>query len=806
MNANLNFTSGRELQELFNRALYVQTKDEREELSKIIEIKLAKLEKRKNGAWGQPSSDIVYIELLNRLYNIISTNKELKNAINRLRAEAAARTESKVKAVFIAHEPSVWPSLDSVYHAMKNDNRYIVKAIYVPTYHQNKQEQDENEVINYYKERYGIKVIRENDYDMALDNPDLVFYLKPYDNDYTRMNVKFRHNSVLSTGARIIYISYGMETTRTFLEYNFQLPMLYHAWRHIVYGPIAKKCATKYGYRDGENVVVWGHPKADGILHANLHEREIPKEWLDKIKGRKTFMWNTHHTILKGGMSTWFEHGEAVLEYFKTHDDVVLLWRPHPLLFGALVNNNYMTAKELETFIKEVSSHENIILDTGEDYRPAFWVSDAAITDGTAFFGEYIYTEKPMIVTTNNLTELWLWRELKDCIPIATKTEDIFEFIDMVQRGEDKYKQARQQFRKEQYFLPENGTVGEYIRDQVYSDLVKELMPSYTKEKEDKEEKDKLVTVCILSYQNTEWLERAVLSVLNQDWNRIELIITDDCSDYFDEDGIRSCIEENKKSNLENYSIIRHDKNVGTVRNLRSAIEKMRGDYYITIGADDALYDNGTLTAYMTAAREMDHKPYMITGLLAMTEEKDLNKVLYTFPDKQEDIHMLMRGDARELYGRNTHWVMIPTVATCYRREIVNDYGKYDTDYMYLEDWPYFLKTLRDGHPPMFINRIMARHAMGGIANGNKRYKKDVRRRFIEDKVLLFEKEVINYIDILTPNEIKEFIKRITWEKKVYNDEIGVPNGQNNPFDALLDKVNNYISSNKNIQWDGENK
>lgn len=461
MNASMNFTSGRELQELCNQALATVSKNGRDKISKAIELKIERIKERKKGAWGQPSGDPTYIKLLSRFYILL--NDHVINAdIERLGTEATTLADSKLRVVFITHEPCEWYSVDSVFHAMLNDNRYAVKAVYVREQHENKKRKNDNEIIDIYQNRYGVNVLFEDQYDMAMDNPDLVFYVKPYEG-LNHKNSRYSHNSVLLTGARIVYISHDMETTRTFLEHSFQLPIMYHAWRHIVYGPIAKNCSARYGYRGGENVVIWGHPKADRIIHQDFSDHKIPKDWVNKINGRKTFIWNTNQTIMEEGLSTWTQHGEAVLNYFKEHDDIVLLWRPH------------MSGSELEIFKKDVNLHDNIILDIDDDYRPAFWVSDAAIIDGPCLFGEYIYMERPMIVTTNTPTIFWLWRELQECIPVAKKTEEIFEFIDMVRRDEDKYKQKRQQFRKEQYFLPETGTVGEYIRDKIYSDLVREI-------------------------------------------------------------------------------------------------------------------------------------------------------------------------------------------------------------------------------------------------------------------------------------------------------------------------------------------
>lgn len=300
MLVNMNFTSGRELQELCNRALEIETKNSRDELCNIIELKIRRIEEREKGAWGQPSGDETYLELLRKLYILLLNDYEIDTDIERLGVEAATLTDSNLRVVFITHEPRVWSSVDSVYRAMLNDARYIVKIVYVAEQHENTKGKNDNGVLNIYRDRYGVIVIHENEYDMAIDNPDVVFYVKPYNGRFNGINKKYSHNSVMLAGARIIYIPYSMETTRNFLEYNFQLPMMYHAWRHIVYGPVAKKCAARYGYRGGYNVVVWGHPKADGIARTELYQHEIPKGWIKKINGRKTFIWNTHHTILDG--------------------------------------------------------------------------------------------------------------------------------------------------------------------------------------------------------------------------------------------------------------------------------------------------------------------------------------------------------------------------------------------------------------------------------------------------------------------------------------------------------------------------
>ena len=51
--------------------------------------------------------------------------------------------------------------------------------------------------------------------------------------------------------------------------------------------------------------------------------------------------------------------------------------------------------------------------------------------------------------------------------------------------------------------------------------------------------KNELYTIIITNYNNSKYLKNAINSVLNQKYNNIELIITDDASTDFDLESIK---------------------------------------------------------------------------------------------------------------------------------------------------------------------------------------------------------------------------------------------------------------------------
>ena len=62
--------------------------------------------------------------------------------------------------------------------------------------------------------------------------------------------------------------------------------------------------------------------------------------------------------------------------------------------------------------------------------------------------------------------------------------------------------------------------------------------------------KSELYTIIITNYNNSKYLKNAINSVLNQKYNNIELIITDDNSTEFNLENIKKYIEKKKKKIL----------------------------------------------------------------------------------------------------------------------------------------------------------------------------------------------------------------------------------------------------------------
>ena len=96
-------------------------------------------------------------------------------------------------------------------------------------------------------------------------------------------------------------------------------------------------------------------------------------------------------------------------------------------------------------------------------------------------------------------------------------------------------------------------------------------------------------TVAISTYNVEKYVERAVKSVVNQEFDNFEIIIADDSST----DNTMEIVNKLKNDKIR---VFKTEKNTGTAGGTRNiAIENARGEYIIFLDGDDTLYDNKTL-------------------------------------------------------------------------------------------------------------------------------------------------------------------------------------------------------------------
>lgn len=756
----LNYTHGTMLQNLCADILR-ETEAVSKEYIKWIQTEKETLRKKQSTIWDIPVSTKYYYRYLEKIEDALYAGADAVE-VSSLQQEITQLTRAKIHALFLTQETFCWPSLESVFKAAQESADYEASLVYTPFYHK-----DYSEQVDYTKayQKLGVPVLRHNDFDLPQDSPDVVFMIKPYAN----VPEQYIVSNIERVVPRIIYIAYGLELTMDLIKFGFQYYGQYKAWRHCAYGEIVKKYGTRYGYRNGDNIAVWGHPKADYYLNQEKNRGAIPAEWKERIGSRKTILWTPHHLVSLGGngTGTWLIWGEHILKMAMGHPELFFIVRPHPLMLGALVNTGSLTQKQANSIRERIDNAENMLWDTNDDYRIAFDASDAIITDGTTFSVEYLYTKKPILLTPRNMEGFYMYEDMLESYYIVNKLQDILDFMKMIANGEDPLREKREAMYNKTFFIPETGTIGENIIKQVKIDLEKECTQmnitkvaaeEYTLqgvESVDVDEEDfPLVSILLLCYKNQDLLYGMLDSIFRQDYPRIQLVISDDASADFDIERIKKYVNLHKRRNIKEVIVRTNEVNMRTVPHIHAAMQYVTGEYLVFTAADDRFVGNDVISTYVEQFLSNPDKHWLVAK--CSVTSADYKKNLHYLP-AAADVPYFAEGDAMRLYSRWSRRGMAIPCCMAFRTKAIEMVGGFDLDYQFIEDWPLELKLLRDGHAPIFCDKVTALHSSGGITNSNDRYGKEIRRLFYEDKYTVFRKEVNPYLNLLSPEDRKAY-------------------------------------------------
>lgn len=257
-----------------------------------------------------------------------------------------------------------------------------------------------------------------------------------------------------------------------------------------------------------------------------------------------------------------------------------------------------------------------------------------------------------------------------------------------------------------------------------------------------------LYTVIITNYNNTKYLQNALNSVFKQNYKNIQLIITDDGSTEFELKKIKKYIEKNKKNNIKSVDYIINDKNIGTVKTLNKAIKQAKGEYILFFASDDELYDEKVLNNFEKRFIETNYN--IITSQWRICDE-NMN-YNYNFVDEKRSEKL--NRNIEELKYVMCRSNIYGSGSTSYRKMIFKKYGLFETKYTLLEDWPYWLKLLRNNELIYYANFYGLNHRDGGISKTTN----------ISKKLKIFRNEIL----MTYTNEILPMINAFPYRKQ-YN-------------------------------------
>lgn len=375
--------------------------------------------------------------------NPIIVQYNYKKVLERTRKKVS-RGE-KINVIFYTNEPQKW-SYDSVYKEFEKSPYFSPLILVVPRYRvhigKDKTRMSLEEQYNFYKERnYNVEYgyINGEYVDIKKFSPDVFFYLQlaeipGVDNPF-----------LISKYALTAYCPYAYQ----FSDYRKHYLQEFHKLLFVNYmeHELTLKRFESYKKGNSQNCISAGYPKLDVFFNTLINTYKTNKIWRnpDKIK----IIYAPHHSFTnnKANVFRWGtfpENYKLILNLAKKHPETTWIFKPHPMLHSAILNEGLMTEEEIQNYYKEWDTVGRLY-DSG-DYFDIFKSSDAMITDCGSFLAEYLPTKKPLIrlinkdgIAFNELGELF-----SECFYNSHNNMDLHRIFDeVVINGNDYMKEKR---------------------------------------------------------------------------------------------------------------------------------------------------------------------------------------------------------------------------------------------------------------------------------------------------------------------------------------------------------------------------
>ncbi|OOM79968.1 hypothetical protein [Clostridium sp. BL-8] len=309
--------------------------------------------------------------------------EQITKQISILQKEITREAEVKLEVVFMPYKASMWDSLESIWKAANEDSNCECYVIPIPYYVRNA---DVNKIEFCYegdKFPEDISITHYNDYNLSAHKPDIIYIHNPYDdcNYVTSVHPNYYSSELKKYTDMLVYVPYYI-TGSNIQESQINLPVFQNMDKMIVQSEKHKEFYKSIIPED--KLAVLGSPKVDRVLYYEKHKHNISNEWGKIIGNKKVVMYNVSISGILEDRIKAIKKMEYVFSIFKERKDVVLLWRPHPLIESTLKSMLPDLVEEYIT-LKEKFIDENIgIYDDNADVTESIAICDAYIGEGSS--------------------------------------------------------------------------------------------------------------------------------------------------------------------------------------------------------------------------------------------------------------------------------------------------------------------------------------------------------------------------------------------------------------------------------------
>lgn len=358
--------------------------------------------------------ELVYFLTFNWKQQSVKIEKKIRILLNKISNSIRYDLpDSKREVVFLPYKAAMWDSMESVWLAAREDKSCESYVIPIPYFDKNPD--GTLKEVHYEGDLYPdyVPITNYNDYDFRERRPDVIFIHNPYDewNHVTSVHPFFYSKNLKQFTDKLVYIPYFVHQNEKVKEEYCVLPGTVYADLVVLQ---SEKVREKYikvfsdemkgNSEANSKFVALGSPKFD---YKNGEKTEVPIEWIQMIyqgsKKKKVIFFNTHLVnLMQKYNNTFFSQIEKVFATFRSRQDVLLLWRPHPLSVETAQMVNAQIAEQYLKLVERYKKEAWGIFDDSPDLHRAIELSDAYYGNYSSVAELFKQAGKPVMIM--NLT------------------------------------------------------------------------------------------------------------------------------------------------------------------------------------------------------------------------------------------------------------------------------------------------------------------------------------------------------------------------------------------------------------------
>ena len=263
-----------------------------------------------------------------------------------------------------------------------------------------------------------------------------------------------------------------------------------------------------------------------------------------------------------------------------------------------------------------------------------------------------------------------------------------------------------------------------------------------------------LVSVVIPAYNHENFISECLLSVVNQTYKKIEIIVIDDGSS----DKTKERIEEFLKQHKNSITFIKQ-KNKGLIQTLNDSLEIINGDFVAFLASDDFWLPN-KIDTQVSSVKNIENFSFVFSDCFFLYGNEKTS-VLYS--DYKLKLKKIISGIAPNMSETLLKENIVVTPTVMINRKILSKVGAFDGN-LAIEDYDMWLRLAKEA-PVVYINEPLAYYRLhnSNFSKKNKLMLKGVldthkKNLAAEKKWSFFKKATIKILFFL--NSAKSKIKK----------------------------------------------